>query len=133
MVFHHINTTTNNKRSSLRCIWLTTLLTILIFADELSAKPTVTDNSDDTAATDKSSLTTMACASECELNRGLCYKMSNNESFQESIICLQAFQSCENDCKTEVSLRQKIKKVMEEIKVNKRIRLTKKLIRAIWN
>ena len=130
-----MTTTNNNDRSTsiIRCICMTSLLTILILADNSSAKPTTL--SEKAAATEKKlALTTdketLKCYSECKKNRDLCYNDIDNDSFQEAILCMQAVQSCMADCDAEVKLREKMEKMIKNLDKSQRLRL---LMKGLWS
>lgn len=128
-----MTTKTNRSTSIIRCICMTTLLTILILADNSSAKPTTPN--DGMAATErKMALTTdketLKCYSGCKKNQDLCYNDIDNDSFQEAILCMQAVQSCMADCDAEVKLREKMEKMMKKLDKSQRLRL---LMKGLWN
>uniref|UniRef100_A0A7M5WT18 Uncharacterized protein n=1 Tax=Clytia hemisphaerica TaxID=252671 RepID=A0A7M5WT18_9CNID len=95
---------------NLRMILITSILTIGLFTEISVAKPTTINTDEDlTTALYQTDIgrqmirrrqrrSIEACYAECKTSEKICYDNVENDSFQETLVCMQATDGCKNDC-----------------------------------
>jgi len=101
-----------------RLVLLTILLTTLAVSE---TKPVPDD--ENAAAKFPTKEDIDECFSGCKTRETMCYNDLTNLSFQETLVCMQANDLCQENCKSQVKLSLKIKRLLTRISKERESRM----------